>query len=477
MNAVHVSSEVVPFSKTGGLADVAGALPDALASDGLDVVVVSPFYPSVSEAGFAPSPVLSFPVRVGGVTSTVRLLSLSRNGVRHLFVDEPHCFDRPGLYGEAHGDFPDNPERFILFCLAALSGLARLRLRPDVIHCHDWQAALVPLFLKERFTGEPVLNGVKSVLTIHNLGYQGNFASDKFNLLEVPKRLFTPEGVEFFGSVNFLKAGIVFADKLTTVSPTYAREIQTEELGFGLDGVLRSRGQELIGILNGIDTETWNPATDRNLARTFDARSLEGKQKNKARLAAELGLSGDASPLFGCVTRLAEQKGIDKIISVIPELVSAGAGLALLGTGEAGYERQLKRLHDLHPGSVSVTVGFSEQMAHRIYAGSDFFLMPSEYEPCGLGQMISLRYGTLPIASRTGGLADSIVDLEEHPASGTGFLFARGSRQEFIAKAMRAISVYGDRETLARARNRAMTTDFSWATRCKDYVRLYEALL
>lgn len=476
MTAVHLSSEVAPFSKTGGLADVAAALPEALAQAGIDAVVISPFYPSVARTA-APEPVRAFPVTVGSKTTTIRLLELERRRVRHIFIDEPGSFNRPYLYGDRAGDFPDNAERFVLFCRGALLALVELGIRPDVVHCHDWQTALVPFLLKEHFARQPALSRARTVLTVHNLGYQGNFPKDRLALLEVPDRLFAPDGLEFYGSVSFLKAGLVFADRLTTVSPTYSKEIQTPELGFGLDGVLRARASDLSGILNGIDTEVWNPATDPHLSRTFDAGSLDAKRANKAGLCRELALRPDDSPLFGSVTRLAGQKGIDKVIAWIPDLVSAGARIVILGTGSAEYENELRTLAQRYPDSVSVTVGFSERLAHRIYGSSDFFLMPSEYEPCGLGQMISLRYGTLPIAARTGGLADTIVDLDQSPDAGTGFLFTRGSTREFGAKLRSALALYGNAAAFRRVQRRAMARDFSWTTRCREYIRLYRTLV
>ncbi|MEO0081477.1 MAG: glycogen synthase GlgA [candidate division WOR-3 bacterium] len=474
MTVAHLASEVAPFSKTGGLADVTGALPQALVRAGLQVAVISPLYPSVVEAGFNPAISDTFTVTVGDRTRTVRLLELVDRGVRYIFVDEPGFFGRAGIYGDAHGDYPDNAERFILFCRAALEAVARLVPEPDVVHCHDWQTALVPLLVKECF---PALNWMPTVLTIHNLGYQGNFPKEKFQLLGVPARLFGPDGVEFYGSVSFLKAGLLFADRLTTVSPTYAREIMTAELGFGLDGVLRARAADLSGILNGIDVEVWNPSKDPYLDLCFDSQSLTAKDRNREQLSRELSLRSDRSPLFGCVTRLAGQKGIDKLIAVIPELVAAGARVAILGSGSAEFESKLAKTASDHPGAVAVKLEFSEPLAHRIYAGSDFFLMPSEYEPCGLGQMIALRYGTIPIASRTGGLADSIIDFDEYPDSGTGFLFTRGVLAEFSAKLQHALDLYRDKETLASVRQRAMATDFSWDARCQDYVRLYSELV
>ena len=470
MKVVHLSSEVAPFSKTGGLADVAGALPDALARLGADVTVISPYYPSVCCAAKTE---VKASVSVRGASVSVRRLP-GPGLVRHLFLDEPAAFNRPCLYGEQGKDYPDNAERFSLFCRAALETVSKLGLAPDVIHCHDWQTSLVPLYLTESYAGAP-LSRTKTVLTIHNLGYQGNFPKEKFRLLGLPERLFSPAGVEYYNQVSFLKAGLLFANRLTTVSPTYAREILTPELGFGFDGILKSREPDLSGILNGIDTACWNPAADPALARPFSAENPSGKEAGKRALLTELGLSGGDAPLFSAVTRLAGQKGIDLITGRIPALVRAGARVAVLGTGEPEHERALAALAGKHPSRVSARICFSEELAHRIYAGADFFLMPSRYEPCGLGQMLALRYGTLPIASRTGGLADTVIDMSENPGAGNGFLFERGDEPGFGAALERALALYAHPERLALVRGRGMRADFSWDARAGEYLALYRA--
>ncbi len=471
MNCVHIASEVAPFSKTGGLADVAGALPQALARLGADVTVISPCYSCVARSARSASVLFpSLPV----CGKSVRVLETSLAGARHLFVDEPGAFGRAGLYGEAGRDYPDNAERFVLFCRAAIEALLRLDRKPDIIHCHDWQAALVPLLVAERCAGTP-LSAAKTVLTVHNLGYQGNFPRDKFRLLDVDDRLFSPAGVEFYGQVSFLKAGLLFAHRLTTVSPTYAREVQTPELGFGFDGILKARSRDLSGILNGIDTDVWNPGTDPVLAARFSADRPGPKENCKRALFEQLGLDGPDAPLFTAVTRLAGQKGVDLVVHRLPSLVRAGARVAVLGTGEPELESALAALARQHAGRVSVTVGFSEELAHRIYAAGDFFLMPSQYEPCGLGQLIALRYGNLPVASRTGGLADTVSDVDEDPGTGNGLLFERGDAAGFGRALERALALYRDPARLRAVRRRGMGTDFSWDARAGDYLALYRA--
>ncbi len=473
---VHVASEVTPFSKTGGLADVVGSLPRALATAGLDVLVVSPLYPSVKKAAPDLDELTRIEIRSGASTVTARILETRRNSVRFLFVDDPEFFDRPGIYGDEHGDYPDNAARFLALINATLGTLTDLDIRTDVIHCHDWQTGPLPLLLDENRRALPQLARTRTVFTIHNLGYQGSFPKDTFEQLGIPGHYCSPEGMAQGNGISFLKAGLVYADRLTTVSPTYAREIQTSELGFGMEQVLQARSADLSGILNGIDVDYWNPATDDNLPTTYHHADLGAKERNRLELLKELALDPGDAPLFGIVSRLAGQKGIDLAINSIPDLVKAGAQVALLGTGEPKYHHALADLAAAHPGRVSATLAFSEPLAHRIYGGSDFFLMPSDYEPCGLGQMIALRYGTLPIATRTGGLADTIIDLDEHPDTGNGFLLEPRSEPGFADALQRALRLHEDSKRLNPVRVRGMTTDFSWGARAREYVRLYDRL-
>lgn len=468
MTIVHVTSEVAPFSKTGGLADVTGSLPAALARAGADTVVISPAYPSVREAGHKLAPVAALDISLAGKTRRVELLQARSAGVGQLFIDCPEYFDRAGLYGETGQDYTDNAERFLLLCRSALAALDRLAVRPDIIHCHDWQTGLLPLLARtER-------RELGTVFTIHNLGYQGLFPAGVFPGLGLPDSCWSPDGLEYFDQVSFLKAGLVYADRLTTVSPTYAREIQEPELGFGMDPILRARSEDLHGILNGIDTEYWNPKTDPHLPARYSADRTEGKAANRRALAEELKFLPDG-PLFGMVSRLAGQKGIDLVLTEIPRLAGLGARVCILGTGQPEYHAALKELVLRYPGSVAAVLGFDEALAHRIYAASDFFLMPSEYEPCGLGQMIALRYGTLPVAARTGGLADTVFEATD--TAGNGFIFERGDAAGFAAALDRAVALYSRPGQLAAARRRGMETDFSWGARADEYLALYRNLI
>jgi len=469
MTVVHVASEVAPFSKTGGLADVAGSLPRALAGPKRRVIVVSPWYRMTAAHHDAPE-LLDFELESAGMTERVELRELETDDVRHLFIDVPRLFDRDGLYGGPDGDYEDNAERFALFCRAALEALDRLRIGPDVIHCHDWQTGPVPLLLASR-PDRP-----RTVFTIHNLGYQGVFPPGMLYLLGIEPNDPLARHVEYHGNISLLKAGLALADRLTTVSPTYAREILTPELGFGMDGVLRGRKEILSGILNGIDTGYWNPETDEHLPACYSAGDPGAKSECKAALLEELGLDGPDRPLYGTVTRLAGQKGIDLIVDRAQELVDGDANLAVLGTGEPQYHTALSELAARCPGRVSANLQFNEPLAHRIYAGTDFFLMPSRYEPCGLGQMISLRYGSLPVAARTGGLADTVFDIDADRDRGNGLLFERDSGPGFQDALARSLRLFGDRKRLEAARERGMRTDFSWDARADEYARLYEEL-
>lgn len=475
MKVVHLASEVAPFSKTGGLADVTGSLPPALAEAGLDVTVISPWYRDSEQAAAGTRTIARLRVSIPGHETRFELRELCDRGVNWWFIVQPGLFDRGGIYGPPGADFPDNDTRYGLFCRAALAALADRDCEPDVVHCHDWQTGPACLLLRDRAVrGGPTVPG--TVFTIHNLGYQGNFPATSYDALGLQREYFTPEWVEYFGKVSFLKAGLVAADRLTTVSPTYAREIQTEELGFGMDPVLRHRSRVLSGILNGIDTGYWNPATDRFLPARFSAADPAGKQECKLALFRETGLTEPNRPLFGCVTRLADQKGVDLIVSSIPALVAQGARFCVLGTGAPELHEALSGLQNRFPGSVAAILRFDEPLAHRVYAGSDFFLMPSRYEPCGLGQMIALRYGALPVATRTGGLADTVFDLKEDPARGNGLLCERDSLAGFRAALDRALALFGT-PAYGRARRRGMQTDFSWDARAREYARLYDELV
>ena len=470
MRIAHLASEVVPFSKTGGLADVAGALPPALAALGHEVTVVAP--------GHRPTLKDTLPGEPRGEVSALglsaRLNVLMHRGVRVVLLDCPTLYVRPALYSLPDGDFPDNSVRFAFFARAALAALAKLG-GVEVIHAHDWQAALAPLLLRHDGQVRFGLQGAKSVLTIHNLAYQGVFPPWVLEACGLPRELFTMDLLEFYGQVSFLKGGLVSADALTTVSPTYAKEILTPAFGCRLEGILDGRRDRLFGILNGLDLEEWDPGRDPYLELPYGADEVdEGKRAARELLAAETGVGGGRRPLLGMVSRLAEQKGADLLAAVLDDIVAMGFDLVVLGTGERRYEEAMRAAEAAHPGRVGVLTRFDERLAHRIYAASDLFLMPSRYEPCGLGQMIAMRYGTLPVVNRTGGLADTVVDVSQD--GGTGFVLEKLTPAELVATVSRAHELLAEPARLAEVRERAMARDFSWKASAREYVKLYEQL-
>jgi starch synthase len=473
MKIVLVASEVAPFSKTGGLADVTGALPKALARAGHEVTVFSPAYRGV-KAGRA---LARFEVRVGERSEMAQLCRRKKDGVTFYFVGNAGFFDRDCLYGTAQGDYPDNLERFVFFDRAVLQALVHLKSEPDVIHCHDWQTGLVPVYQRE-LRAQGGLTKTRTVFTIHNLGYQGRFPGASFPATGLPSSCFGVEGIEFYGDVNLLKAGLVFSDQLTTVSPTYAREIQTAELGFGLEGVLQKRARDLTGIVNGIDTEVWDPMTDKTLSPdNYDRESPDAKRRVKARVTREFGLDGTNRPLLAFIGRLSGQKGIELVCGAAERMVELGANLAVLGTGEEVYHRQLQELAGRFPRRVGLALKFDDRLARRLYAGSDILLMPSRYEPCGLGQLIAFRYGSVPVAHRTGGLADTVADCSEDAGVGNGFLFQDYTTAAFSATIATALQEFGDATGWKRIVARGMSRDDSWSASADRYVMLYQELL
>lgn len=456
MKVIFVASEAVPHAKTGGLADVVGALPRALANAGIDTHVIMPRY-----RGMGGKKEWSAQLRMAGK----QRVDYYRQG-EYIFVDNPDFYDRDGLYGDANGDFSDNCERFTFFNMAVLMALEKESY--DIVHCHDWQSGLVPFYLTLKQLD------ARSVFTIHNLGYQGKFSKDKFPLLGVDKKYFSPDGLEFYGDLSFLKAGIVYANAVTTVSPNYAKEIQTPELGFGLDGVLRMRADDLHGIINGIDYEQWDPNSDILLYSTYV--DFAGKQQNKKQLCSDHGLDPDR-PLIGIVSRVAGQKGFDILVCALDELINMGYNMIILGHGEESYHNKLLKLQDVYHGRLCVNIKFDNRLAHRIYAGSDFFLMPSKYEPCGLGQLISLRYGTVPIVRSTGGLADTVHEFNIDTLSGNGFVFKEYSGGALVKAAASALDVFKQPDSYRKLSEKCMKYDFSWEESAKEYSQLYAELL
>lgn len=474
MKILYCASEAVPFAKTGGLADVAGALPLALAAQGCEVRLVLPRYRQISLDGLRRAGAVS--AMVGGEAVSGTIFETALNGsVSVWLVDQPRWFDRPGLYGESGSDYPDNLARFTFFCRAAVAWLDRQAWQPDVLHCNDWQTALIPVIVtaEER-------HRVSTMLTIHNLAYQGLFPSEQYPVTGLPQSLFTPRGLEFWHQVNVLKGGLVFAGLLNTVSETYAREIQTEEFGAGLDGVLRDRRDDLFGILNGVDYSAWDPSTDPLLPAAYTADDPSGKRTCKAHLQRAFNLPPEEdTPLVGMVTRLADQKGLDLVAAIIEDVLRERVQFVLLGTGDPRYHALFESLAGRHPRQVGARLEFDNALAHQIEAGSDLFLMPSRYEPSGLNQLYSLRYGTVPVVRRTGGLSDSIVDLAPRTlADGTanGFVFDEYTPDALRSALRRALQTFRDQATWRRLQLVGMRADFSWARSAKKYLELYRLL-
>jgi starch synthase len=392
------------------------------------------------------------------------------------FVQRDELFDRTSLYGTPRGDYFDNAQRFCFFSHAVLALSEALDKQWDVIHCHDWQTALIPVYLKAVFSDGPFFARTKTILTIHNLGYQGIFPAETFLRLGLPSHLFSVEGLEFWGKINFLKGGIVFADQITTVSPTYAREIQTPEFGFGLEGVLKSQAAKLTGILNGVDYTQWNPEDDPYLEAHYTPVNLEGKVQCKKELLSHCELPPELveRPLLGMISRLAGQKGVDIVCQVVDRVMAHGAGLVILGTGEKKYEHLLANIAKKYPKQIAVRIAFDESLAHGIEAGCDIFLMPSLYEPCGLNQMYSLKYGTLPVVRRTGGLADSVVEVDLKKKKGTGFTFVDYHPDALWKAIDKALQCFADNVLWQQLVQQAMSEDFSWSRSAGEYLKLYK---
>ncbi len=475
MHIAFVASECVPFSKTGGLADVVGALPPALAALGHQVSVFLPRYRQTKLADAKPvlrSVTVPFDDRY-------RFCSVldggEKAGVRFYFIDYPPFFERDALYGTPSGDYPDNAERFSLFCRAALEATKILG-APDVFHCHDWQSALVPILLRSVYADDPVLRGAGIVFTIHNMGYQGVFPPDTLPLLQLSWDLFTMDKMEFYSKANFLKGALVSSDFITTVSKKYSQEIQTAEYGFGLEGVLRARAASVTGILNGVDYNEWSPQTDKFAVAKFSPEDLSGKALCKKDLLAAFGVpeANAATPVIGIVSRFAAQKGFDLIAQIADRLVREEMIVVALGSGDQEYEELFRRLNKQYPSKFAVKVAYDNAIAHKIEAGSDMFLMPSRYEPCGLNQIYSLKYGTVPVVRATGGLDDTIEPWDVKTGKGTGFKFSEYSGEALLGTLRAALTAYKDQKAWQTLMRNGMTRDFSWTASAKEYVRVYE---
>jgi len=480
MNIVFIASEASPLAKTGGLADVVGSLPHALKRLGHKVTVILPFYRRHIRTGDINTTLLGNPVRlwIDGMERWVPLHSAQVGGLDFMLVEQGDLFGRDGLYGPAGGTYEDNPLRFTLFTRAAIEAAARLGRDVDIFHCHDWQAAMLPLLLRRQYLHLPQVARARCIYTIHNLAYQGVFRPDWVERLDIPPDMFHPEGIEFHAQVSFMKAGILMSDRVTTVSQSYAEEILTPAYGCGLDGFLNRHRHKLSGILNGLDVTAWDPATDRFIARNFSIGNMRGKRACKTALQQQAGLEKNPkAPLLAMVSRLADQKGVDLLIPSIPDWLRAGCQLVVLGSGEPAYEHILQALAGKHPEQMHFYNGFNEELAHDIYAGADIFLMPSRFEPCGLSQLMAMRYGTIPVARATGGLKDTVLDYDAVRAVSTGFVFEHATTEELEQAVRRALRVYASGQAWGRLIGRAMRRDSSWDASARKYQLLYEQLL
>jgi len=477
LKILYAASEAVPFIKTGGLADVAFALPKALKKLGVDVRVIIPKYKDIPEK-FKENMtfITSFIVPVGWRKQYCGIEYLEHEGVTYYFVDNEYYFVRDGLYGHY-----DDGERFSFFCRAVLETIENIDFKPDTIHCNDWHTGMISPLLKEHYKGKDKFSNIKTVFTIHNLKYQGLFPKEMLgDLLGLGMEYDSVDALEFYGGISFMKGGINYSDIITTVSRTYAEEIQYPFFGERLDGLLRQKKDKLHGIVNGIDYDIYNPKKDKFIFSCYDVRSIRGmrKQENKTHLQEKLGLPQNKEiPMIGMVTRLVDMKGLDLILCILDELLSEDIQMVVLGTGDSYYESQIKEFAQRYPYKFSANIFFSEELAHKIYAASDMFLMPSLFEPCGLGQLIALRYGTLPIVRETGGLKDTVKSYNEEAGEGNGFSFTNYNAHDMLYTIRRALEIYKDKETWKHIAQNAMGQDYSWQNSAAIYKEIYEKLV
>lgn len=474
LDVVFVSPEAAPFAKTGGLADVAGALPVALKASGCNVTLIHPLYRDVRASGARlESAGFEVSVPVGGRLIKAAVFRGDLEDVDVFFVECDEFFDRTRLYGTPERDYFDNLERFSFFSMAALEVIKTGRIKADIIHSNDWQTGLVSAYLKDIYAKDPHFSNTASVFTIHNIAYQGIFPAGQYDITGLSPALFSPEGLEFWGRVSLLKAGITYSDAITTVSPTYAMEIQTPENGGGLEGVLLGKKDRLYGILNGADYGLWNPETDALIPANFSAEDMAGKQSCKKALLKKFGLKyKKAVPVLGIVARLTEQKGFDILLEAMPGLMDNDLRLVILGTGEAKYRQLIEEEAKKYPDKLSFRFGFDVKLSHLVMAGADMFLMPSRFEPCGLNQIYCMKYGTIPIVRRTGGLNDTVRDVSTGQDA-TGFKFADYSKDALLEKAGEALSVFKDRNAWEALVRNVMKEEFSWQEAAKKYIEVY----
>ena len=482
MKVLYISAEAIPFAKTGGLADVAGSLPVALKRLGVEVCLGLPFYPGVREGNFERRLLEgNLKVPFGNEELAAKVWETDINGdIPVYLIEREDMYDRPNIYGNSSGDYYDNFERFAFFTRAVLSMAEKISIKPDLIHCHDWPTGLLPAMLRRPLKGGTTLGKTPTVFTIHNVGYQGLFPADKLSLARLPREEFyNPEGLEYYGNISLLKAGIVYSDAVTTVSPTYAKEIQTPEYGLGMEGILQYRRASLSGILNGVDYKLWDPARDPEIPVLYSAGNLAGKQACKESLLNEMKLDPFLAkrPLLGMISRLDTQKGLDLLVKSVDDLLALDVGLVVLGSGGEGMQEALQKVAGSHAGRVGLTIGFDERLAHRIMAGADIFLIPSRYEPCGLTQMYALKYGTVPVVRATGGLEDTVVAFDPEKGEGNGFKFGPYEPEAFLAAVQQAVEIFQDSKSWGRIMANGMKEDFSWDRSAGKYKELYRSVI
>jgi len=478
MRILIAVSELYPFSKTGGLADMVYAMGKTLAKHGHNVTIVTPLYKGIYEK-YNPEETYRFHVQLGQNSLNATILTLRKSDFLNIaFVSNPSFFFRESLYGYKGTDYPDNDARFIFFSKCVVELAKRLNPQPEIIHVHDWQTAIIPLIIRHLENSKQWGISPKSILTIHNIAFQGIFPKDSYNLTNLPWDYFTPEGIEYYGKMNCLKAGIVFSEKIITVSPRYAKEILTPEYGCGLDGVLRWRNNSVIGILNGVDYEEWNTEHNPYIYASYNVNDLRGKQICKSRLQEELKLKVDNDvPLFATISRLTDQKGMDILLEALKLAKDLNYQFVLLGCGDSYFEQQFEDLAKTYPEKIRVFIGFDQIMAHRIKSGADFFLMPSKFEPCGLNQMYSLKYGTIPIVRRTGGLDDTVIDITDNIKLANGIKFTEYSGSALYKAIRKAFAIFAIPKLLNFYRKNAMNTNFSWDRAANEYEKVYRNVL
>lgn len=479
MRVIIASSESIPFAKTGGLGDVVGMLADELKKLRVDSAVILPFYrriKTMTKTFGIKDTRKEFTVRLGDCVEKGRLWKgMTPKGTDAYFIENDRFYDRDELYGIDGKDYPDNASRFIFYSRGVIEAIKVLGLDVDVIHCNDWQSGLIPVYLKTIYKED--FPETATIMTIHNIGFQGLFWHWDMPLTGLDWEFFNMDALEFYGKINLLKGGIIFSDIITTVSNTYAKEITTPEYGFGLDGVLIKRKDVLYGVINGIDYNEWSPWKDGLIPARYNRKNLNNKARCKALLKEECGLKEGNTPLIGMVSRLTSQKGVEIVLNSMDRIMDSGAQMVILGSGTDSIENQLLSLHDRYKGNLFVKTGFNNDLAHRIYAGSDIFLMPSRYEPCGLSQLIAMSYGTIPVVRRTGGLADTVTEYNPVTKDGTGFLFDEYSPDAMLTAIIRALRLYNNKETWQRIMLNAMSLRFTWQQSAKEYIKLYRMAL